>query len=421
MDPAVHPPAAQPAERGGRSKRILMLTQVLPYPADSGPKVKTLNVLKHLSRRHQIVLASFVRGDQSSDVQALESYCEQVVTVPIRRHPISDIVHLIRSLLTRQPFLMIRDDRKEMRRRIEQLDQTHSFDVVHVDQLNMAQYAAYVRQPAVRVLDAHNALWKLYRRLWQTLRPGARKWVLGREWKLLRSYEGAVCRSFDAVLAVSEEDREALEAAAGESLPIRIIPIAVDTEETARIPFRSGAHHLLHMGTMFWPPNAEGVLWFLEEIWPRIRSRHPDVVFDIVGADPPAVIRAYEKNGSRVRVPGYVADPAPYLERAAVMVVPLLAGGGMRVKILNALAQGLPIVSTGIGCEGIAVEPGRHLLVADTPEAFAEAVSRLLEDRALARRLGDQGRRLAESTYDYRVVCRELDSMYETLRERAAA
>jgi glycosyltransferase involved in cell wall biosynthesis len=121
---------------------------------------------------------------------------------------------------------------------------------------------------------------------------------------------------------------------------------------------------------------------------------------------------AYNSKGSGVNVAGYVADPTSYYEATGVMVVPLRAGGGMRVKILNALAQGLPIVSTTLGCEGIAVEPGRHLLIADTPESFAQATIRLLEDKRLANELGYNGRQLVQSTYDFRVACRPLDVLY---------
>jgi glycosyltransferase involved in cell wall biosynthesis len=122
---------------------------------------------------------------------------------------------------------------------------------------------------------------------------------------------------------------------------------------------------------------------------------------------------AYHGNGSGVNVTGYVADPTPYLERTGVMIVPLRSGGGMRVKILNALAQGLPIVSTTIGCEGIAVEHGKHLLIADTPEEFAEAVLRLIKDKPLAEALRRNGRALVESTYDYRAACRPIERVYQ--------
>jgi len=391
--------------------RVLLLTQVLPYPPDSGPKVKTWNVLKYLSERHEVTLVSFVRGDQSADVARLRRYCRAVHTVPMKRGVVRDGLAMALSLLSGQPWMMVRDGRRAMRRLVDRLAAGDAFDVVHADQLNMAQYA--VRVPgAFRVLDAHNALWLLYKRLAATMGQGPRKWLLERDWRLLKRYEGGMVRGFDAVLAVSREDRAALLEAAGVEREVAVIPIAVDTDEVQPVRRRPDADHILHLGTMYWPPNVDGVMWFVRQVLPRVRRHRPDVVFDVVGSRPPSALLELGRGDSGVNVTGYVADPAPYLERAGVFVVPLRAGGGMRVKILNAMAQGLPIVSTTLGAEGISVVPGEHVLLADTAADFAAAVLRLLEDPVLAARLGAAGRRLVERTYDYRVACRALDDVY---------
>ena len=395
--------------------RVLLLTQVLPHPPDSGPKVKTWNVLKHLAQRHRVTLVSFVRGDQSADTRHLERYCDAVHSVPITRHVGRDAWDLARSWVSRRSFLMTRDDRATMRHLVDRVASATGFDVVHADQLNMAQYAARV-SGVPKILDAHNALWLLYRQLWQLMPPGPTKWVLGRDWQLLKTYEGAVCRRFDATLAVSESDKRWLEEAGGPSSRVTVVPIAVDPDELAPVHRRHGAGHILHLGTMYWPPNVDGVRWFVREVLPRIRTQRPDAVFDVVGAHPPRRVLAAGK-GTAVNVTGYVADPTPYLEAASLAVVPLRAGSGMRVKILTALAQGLPVVSTSIGCDGIAVEDGRHLLIADTAEAFAAATLRLLADRRLADELGRNGRRLVETVYDYRSVCQEIDRVYESVRD----
>ncbi len=398
--------------------KILLLTQVLPYPPDSGPKVKTWNVLKYLAQHHEVTLVSFIRGDQTDQVRHLEKYCQAVYTVPMERARWRDGLAMLRSFWTGQPFLMVRDDRTAMRCLIERLAGQIRFDIAHADQLNMAQYAAQV--PGTRrVLDAHNALWLLYRRLWETMSPGPQKWLLERDWRLLKGYEGRICREFDAVLAVSDEDRaalvEAMRAGDRPDRPIEVIPIAVDTDEIAPVIRQPGANRILHIGTMYWPPNIDGVWWFIREIYPLIRANRPEVSFDIVGARPPQELLDLNNNGSGVNVTGYVEDPASYLQRAGVFIVPLRAGGGMRVKILNALAQGLPIVSTSLGCEGIDVTSGENIIIADTPEDFAQAVLRVLSDSQLAAHLGQNGRQLAEQKYDYRQVCRPLETVYRAI------
>jgi glycosyltransferase involved in cell wall biosynthesis len=193
---------------------------------------------------------------------------------------------------------------------------------------------------------------------------------------------------------------------------ITVIPIAVDTDEVAPVTRQPGADHILHIGTMYWPPNVDGILWFIQQVYPQIRAKRPQTIFDVVGARPPQEIMDLSGNGTGVNVTGYVPDPTPYRQQAGLMVVPLRAGGGMRVKILEALAQGLPIVSTTLGCEGIAVTHGQNILIADTPHEFAQAVLRLLDNPQFAAELGCNGRRLAEQLYDYRQVCQPLETIY---------
>jgi len=392
---------------------VLLLTQVLPYPPDSGPKIKTWNVLKYLARRHQVTLVSFVRGDQSTEVAHLRRYCSSVHTVPMKRSALLDGLAMLRSLLRGQPWMMVRDDRIAMRQLIDRLAAETRFDVAHADQLNMAQYAARVAG-ARKILDAHNALWLLYQRLAATMSPGLRKWLLDRDWRLLKDYEGRMCREFDAVLAVSTEDRLALEKAMAGSREIAVIPIAVDTDELTPVARCPNASHILHIGTMYWPPNIDAVQWFVDQVYPLIRAKRPEVVFDVVGARPPQAVLNLNDRGIGINVTGYVKDPLTYLQQTGAMVVPVRAGGGMRVKILEALAQSLPLVTTTLGCEGIAVEDGQQVLIADTPADFAGAVLRLLEDRSFADELGRRGRELVAARYDYRVACGPLDLVYQS-------
>jgi len=401
--------------------RILMLTQVLPYPADSGPKAKTLSTIKYLAARHDVTLASFVRDDPLADVDALRRWCTAVHTVPIRRSARHEARALWRSLLTNQPWLMLRDERIEMTRLVEALSASGGFDVVYADQLNMAQYALRVRCRR-RVLDLHNALWLLYERLAATMPFGPRRALFARERTLLRRYEGAMCRRFDRVLTVSDEDRSAIRPLiAAESPDPCVIPIALDGDELQPIARARTADRILYVGTMYWPPNVDGVFWFLREVLPLLRRTRPDAAFDCVGARPPAPLIAAARDDPGVNVVGYVEDLTSILRNAALMIVPLRAGGGMRVKILQALAQGMPIVTTSLGAEGIALTHGKDALIADRPVDFAAAIADVLSDRVLADRLGRNARRLFESRYDYRTALQPLDAIVSVQNARTAA
>ncbi len=392
--------------------RVLLLTQVLPYPPDSGPKVKTYYVLKYLARQHRVTLVSFVRDtDKPEYIRHLETLCEKVITVPITRSKVRDLAFLGKSLLTNQPWMMLRDDRAEMRAALAELAKGEPFDVVHADQTNMGQFALPFTRSR-RVLDLHNALWVLYKRLAETTAATSpMKYILMRDWRLLKRYEGELCRAFEAVTAVSEEDKAAL-MEAGARGDMTVIPIAIDTDEQAFIQRQPSGPHIVHIGTMYWPPNIDGITWFLDEIYPRVKAQVPDVRCTLIGARPPASISERAQTDSSLTVTGYVPDPLPYLRDSSMMVVPLRSGGGMRVKILNALSQGIPMVSTTVGCEGIAVENGRDILVADDPAAFADATVRLLKDAALNQQITERGRQTAEQKYDYRQACKPLDAIY---------
>lgn len=390
----------------------MLLTQVLPYPPDSGPKVKTFNVLKYLAQKHEVTLVSFVRGDQSQHIRVLESYCKAIHTIPMKRSFGQNLTALYKSLTGNSPWMMARDDIKEMRQLIDHLATQEKFDVAHADQLNMTQYAQRVKG-AKHVLDAHNALWVLYQRLAQTMGRGVKRWLLERDWRLLKEYEGRICLEFDQVLTVSEEDKVSFEEAmGGKKREIHVIPIAVDTDELRAIRRDKDASHIVSIGTMYWPPNIDGIMWFLGNVLPIIWIKRPKTVCDIIGARPPQQLVDYGKSHTGVNVTGYVEDPTAYLQKAGLMIVPLRAGGGMRVKILNALSQELPIVTTTLGCEGIQVEHERHLLIADTPNEFAEAVLRLLDNSDLAKKLGENGRQLIQEKYDYRTACAPLERIY---------
>ncbi len=394
--------------------RILLLTQVVPYPPDSGPKIKTYNVLRYLAERHAVHLVSFVRTpEEEANAEALRRFCADVATVPLRRSRVRDAGYLLRSLVTGRPFLVERDGSKEMRDAVWGMIRLHDFDAVHADQLSMAQFAVDL-PVSTRVLDEHNAVWTIVRRSARNEGLGPMRLAMELEWRKLRAYEGKLCREFDLVTVVSVQDYLALAEAAQSIFATKVIPIAVDCQEMAFQPRTAEARELLSLATMFYPPNVEGVRWFATEVFPVVRQRVGDARLNVVGSRPPEEIKRLEQPDSGVVVTGYVPDLEPILRRCGVMVVPVRSGSGMRVKILEAFARGIPVVSTSIGVEGIDARPGEHLLVADTPEEFAEAVVQVLREPARAARLARAARELVEGRYDWRAALDGLDEVYRS-------
>ena len=407
---------------------ILFLTQILPYPLDSGAKVRAYFVLRYLAARHRVTLVSFSRAsDPPAALAHLRTVCHAVHTVPMTRSLAGEARSLARSLVSGQPYTLLRDERRAMHQLLQQLVQAEPFDAIHADQLAMADYAwqasrvAHASAPRL-VLDAHNAYYLIPQRMAAATRNPALRMFLRREARLMARAEGECYRRFDHLLTVTPEDRAAIETLLPSdptAPPQRwTMPICVDTSAPP-LKRQPAARGLLLLGGLHWPPNADGARWFLREVWPLVRQQAPQAQLFIVGARPPADLQAAASArdsatapDGAVIVPGYVTDPQPFLAASAALIVPLRSGGGMRVKIVEALQWGLPVISTTIGCEGIEVTPGRDLLVADTPAALAAAAVQLLQDPTQGDALAANGRRLLAARYDWRREYTLLDAIY---------
>lgn len=409
--------------------RVLFLTQVLPYPLDSGAKIRQYHMLRHLAQQHDVTLVSFVRPDNRPEhVAHLRGYARAVHVVPIRRSLWRNGLALARSVLSGAPAVIARDDDAEMRRLLADLAHASPFNVVHADQISMAQYglAAAQAKPVPRTLiDMHNAMYLVLERLAAQERNPLRRAFVRREARAMARYEASVCHAYDAILTVTPEDRDYLLALYPQDQRDDIarkmtpIPICVDPVETTPVTHLPGPPTILHLGTMFWPPNAQGVLWFARDVLPLVWEQVPEARFVIVGKDPPPEVVALAAD-PRIQVTGYAPDPMPYLEAADAFIVPLHAAGGMRVKILDAWLWGLPIVATPIGAEGIACRDGEDILIAADAPRFAAAVVRLLLDAGLNERLRRQGRAWVESRYAWQVVYRQVSRVYADMLDDGA-
>jgi polysaccharide biosynthesis protein PslH len=197
---------------------------------------------------------------------------------------------------------------------------------------------------------------------------------------------------------------------------ISVIPIAVDTHQIQPVPRAENSLNILTMGTLYYPPNADGIRWFIQQVFPLVRQKLPGAKLTIIGKGPPKdfwKLAADETSG--IVTTGFVPELDPYFAGSAVTVVPVRAGGGMRVRILEAFSRAAPVVTTTVGLEGIGACPGEDVLVADSPEDFARSLIDLLQDRELQQKLSTNGRQLVEEKYDWQVVLGELDRVYQDL------
>jgi glycosyltransferase involved in cell wall biosynthesis len=295
-------------------------------------------------------------------------------------------------------------------------------DVVQIEGLEMAQYGLRVKQvaepkPPALVYDAHNAEYLLQRRIFETDSRLPRRWPPALyswlQWQKLLRYEAMICRTSQQVIACSAADADSLRRLVP-GLQAIVVPNGVDTlQHRPGIvpPARLGSSALVFTGKMDFRPNVDAVLWFATDVLPTIQESVPESQFYIVGKNPHPRLSPLTRMPG-VTVTGFVEDPRPYIAAAAVYVVPLLTGGGTRLKVLEAMAMARALVSTTLGCEGIHAASGRDLVLADSAHDFAQQVIALLADPRRRTELGRAARSFVEEHFDWRTVTAPLARAY---------
>ena len=405
---------------------VLFLSQIVPYPPHGGVLQRGYNLVRELGRKTRVHLLAFVHPDVlptesaiEDSRRALKEFCETVEYFPLwpKASPLYRAAAIGVSACSAEPFSYIAHRSGAFRQRVSAMTRSMPLDMIHADTLALCQFVDRERTtPAV--LTHHNIESVLMARRAEAETGLLAKQFIQRESAKLSAFEAKESPRFDVNIVMSSHDEKTLRNQVP-GIHTAVVPNGVDvdyfkpdgTEETPALIYTGGMN-------MF--ANRDAVMHFLTEIWPKIRERHPDVRFFAVGQDPPKELTAIAERDSRVVVTGYVDDIRPYVRAAAVYVVPLRVGGGTRLKVLDAMAMGKAMVSTSIGCEGIDVRAGEHLMVADEPAGFAEATLTLLNDRARRAALGGAARRRVEELYAWNVVGDQLLEAYAQAASIAA-
>ena len=389
--------------------RILFLTPQLPYPPNQGAAIRNLNLIRIAAQRHEVAVRAFVRSPaELAGIEPLRQWAADVRTCPAPKRGMAQ-----RALQT--AFSPIPDMGSRLQSHpFAELVANEKADVVQAEGIEMVQYGQQLA--AARLFDCHNAEWVLQRRTFASdmRRPkplGAAYSFL--QWQKLRRYERLACQGSQAVAAVSEEDREAL-LDLDKRLGIDIIPNGVDASEFTPASEPAPDSTFLFTGTLDFRPNVDAVRWLAVDVWPRIRRALPEATLTIAGRAPLAPVqRMHGADG--ITVVASPPDIRPFFARSSVYLAPIRAGGGSRYKLLEAMATSLGIVSTIIGAEGLAVQDGVHVRLADDAPALAAAAVELGRDRAQRQRLGQAARELVLQNYDWPVIAPRLLALYERL------
>jgi sugar transferase (PEP-CTERM/EpsH1 system associated) len=393
---------------------ILFVAPRLPWPIDYGAKIRTYHLLRALGRRYAVTFLAFADPELGAEaVDAIRPLVSHLELVPRRQDLVMRARDAVLGLRGPLPYVFRTYERDAMARAVRAVIERSRPRLVHCDHLHMAIYGALAGVPFV--VDEHNVESALWHR-WAKASSGLRALMFAAQARLLTRHEARIAEQAWRCLVTSEADGHELQRIA--RARVAVVPNGVDlayfSDQTVE-PVEHGA--LVLTGTMRWLPNEDAAVWFAQEILPTVQCALPGARFAIVGRKPGPRVRRLA--AADVVVTGTVPDVRPYLRGARALVVPLRVAGGTRLKILEAFAARVPVVSTRFGAEGIDCEAGREILFAETPDEFAVALSRLEADASLRHGLVERASILARR-YNWDVIGRDLLGLYGPALEREA-
>ncbi|MDQ5823226.1 MAG: glycosyltransferase [Chloroflexota bacterium] len=389
--------------------RILFLTPRFCYPLLKGDTSRVYHQLRELSREHEITLLSIAERPVSPDeYEQVAKYCKRVVVVPLPRW--RTLWNLGTGLLSKLPLQVNYYRIPAVQRHLMRLLSEEQFDLLHVTLVRMLPYVRAVERPPIVVDLIDSLTLNLADRREQV--SGPKRLAYEIEYRRMRDYEQAVVARYPELIVTSPADKQALGGRDG----ITVLPMGVDLERFQfRGPEGRDSQTIIFTGNMGYHPNEEAVLWFAAEVWPRLRATHPQLVWQVVGTNPTERVRALGQPENGIEVLGWVPDVSDYLGRATISICPLRSGSGIQMKVQEAMSVGAPVVATSIANRGVGGVPGRDLLVADTPDDFAAAVNRLLDDPQGRACLGHAGRQFVERQFQWERHAEQLTTIYERL------
>jgi sugar transferase (PEP-CTERM/EpsH1 system associated) len=378
-------------------------------PLDSGGKIRSYHTVKSLAKRWPTTVITFYPELEEDQNGHLQEHVEKLITIPIRQRSerVREAMNYASAVFTSRPYMFQKFCRPDVIRAVREEIKSTQYDLIICDFLLACGVVPFdVEIP--KVVFTHNVECRIWERHFNVAGNILRRLIAKREWRTLANIERRYLMQADAVLAVSPADRDEFVSWGVPAGNVVSVPTGVDTTFFAPRPQSPPSATLVFTGSMDWMPNQDGILFFLEEVYPLIQGKMPNVRLKIVGRKPPTKVVQAADRFPGVTVTGWVDDVRSYLAEADVCIVPLRVGSGTRLKIFEAMAMGKAIVSTTIGAEGLPVTDGADIVIADSPADFAGRTLELLHDSQKRERIGKAARALVESKYSWEAVTSDL-------------
>jgi len=402
--------------------KVPVLDEEVPYPPDAGKRIRTWNLLTRLAQEHRVHLLCYGRKESASAAAVQRAGIELHLVEPAeepKRHSL--YLRLLANVFSSYPFSVTKHYSRRFQQAFDELLRSKDWDVVQCEWTPYARFLSSARSlgNTPTLIATHNVESQIWKRRAEHGTNVAEKVFFGLQKSKMERFERRALLRATAATAVTSADAQTMRDWGMRD--VTLVPNGVDAEFYAPTGDLENAAEILSVASLDWFPNVDALEYFSEEILPLIREKQPKAVLRIVGRRPPESLKKKLSGVAGIDFVGEVKDVRPYLERAAVIVVPLRIGGGSRLKILEALAAGKAVVSTSIGAEGLELESERHLLVADSPSEFARRVIELLTSKVARRRLGESGREFVVQRYGWDGIANRLESTWFNVSRQSSS
>lgn len=390
--------------------KILFLSYDVPYPLNSGGKIRAYHLIKNLAKDNQITLFSYYRHeDQKKFLGELEKYCQKIVL--FRRRKIWSWQNFFLSFF--MPFAVASYYSPTLKKDLQKELSNHHYDAVHFESFYPALYLPLVKKLGLKTIMGNENLEYLVYRRYAASRPFLLRILLNLEVVRMRFFEEKLWRLADLNLQASKNDAQEVEKIIGR--PCLVVANGVDFEKYQSVIYRQNRKTVMYLGTLVYPANGDAVRFFLDKVYPKIKDKIAGVKFVLVSGYQPKWLEIYLHDASIEYIKDTATSAAQLLLQADVLVAPMRIASGTNIKILEAMAAGLPVVTTTIGAEGLAVKNGKNIFISDLLKETAEIIGRLLENNFLRERIGSEARKTVENNYDWSKTTCELNLAYREL------
>ena len=390
--------------------KILQITNRIPYPLNDGGNIATYNVTKFLhSFGHKVTLACLNTNKHFQDPGVVKNITSEIYTTDINTDV--TIKGLLTGILKSTPYNIERFYSKEFESKLEEILSQEKFDIIQLEGIYLSVYLDVIRNNSTSpvILRSHNIEHMIWKRLIEKEKNILKKIYLHNLSAKIKNFELRNLHNFDGIVAITQND-EAFYKENGFKGLLTTINAGVDFDLYKKTSVSPVKNTLCFLGSMEWMPNVQGIKWFIDEVWNKLKKDIPEIELHIAGKNPPEDLMKLNIPG--ITMHGMIEDGIAFLNKYDLVIVPLLSGGGMRLKVIEAMALGKCIISTTIGCEGIEVKHSENILIADTPEEFSSAIRFIMNDKELQDSIGRNAYELAYKKYSWEKLVREFENFY---------